>query len=56
MKKQYISPESEVFECKTDAMLMASAFSPSIPNPIITPTDDEEISGDINGRSNGYDW
>ena len=55
-KKQYISPEAEVFVCKTNAMLMASKFAPEEANPSITPTDDEEIIGDINGRGSGYDW
>lgn len=55
-KKQYISPVAEVFVCKTNAMLMASKFAPEVDSPSITPTDDEEITGDINGRGSGFDW
>jgi len=40
MKKQYISPVAEIFECKTNAMLMNSVFDPNIDSESIIPTDD----------------
>ena len=56
MKKQYISPVAEVFVCKTNAMLMASKFAPEVDSPSITPTDDEEITDEINSLGTDYDW
>lgn len=47
MKKQYISPEALVFECKANAVLMASAnldslidADPLVDDMTITPVDD----------------
>jgi hypothetical protein len=55
MKKQYISPEAEVFVCKINGMLMASgdlgapeAIEEIIPSPE-PPSDDV-----FNGRE--FDW
>lgn len=56
MKKQYISPKAEVFVCKVNAMIMASKFAPEVDTPSITPTDDEEITGDINSIGTAFDW
>ena len=62
MKKQYISPEAEVFVCKINSMLMASANLDSLTEGIdmeIIPQENglpEETSADnvFNGR--GLDW
>lgn len=48
MKKQYISPEAEVFGCKVNAMLMGSLLDPLEDVQDIIPTDDinpDEFSG-----------
>ncbi len=58
MKKQYIAPESEVFVCKINSMLMASARLDSLVGETsgqITPVS-EVNDGEFSGRSNGYDW
>ena len=63
MKKQYISPEAEVFVCKINSMLMASANLDSLTEPEsdmeIIPQESElpeEASEEnvFNGR--GLDW
>ena len=63
MKKQYISPEAEVFVCKINSMLMASANLDSLTelgsDMEIVPQEDvlpEETSADnvFNGRE--FDW
>lgn len=63
MKKQYISPEAEVFVCKINSMLMASTNLDSLTEPEsdmeIIPQESglpEEASEEnvFNGR--GLDW
>lgn len=63
MKKQYISPKAEVFVCKINSMLMASANLDSLTEPgsdmNIVPQEDElpdVVSEEnvFNGR--GLDW
>lgn len=41
MKKTYISPETMVFVCKTNSLLMASTLDVLDDNPSVTPTDEE---------------
>lgn len=41
MKKTYISPETMVFVCKTNSLLMASTLDVFDDNPSVTPTDEE---------------
>ena len=41
MKKTYISPETMVFVCKTNSLLMASTLDVLNDNPSVTPTDEE---------------
>ena len=58
MKKQYISPEAEVFVCKINSMLMASANLDSLINETngeIIPVS-EENTGEFSGRDTSYDW
>ena len=58
MKKQYIAPESEVFVCKINSMLMASARLDSLVGESsgqITPVS-EENPGEFSGRGTSYDW
>ena len=58
MKKQYISPEAEVFVCKINSMLMASANLDSLigeTNGEIIPVS-EENPGEFSGRDTSYDW
>ena len=50
MKKTYISPETMVFVCKTNSLLMSSTTLDVLDdNPIITPTD-EEFDGEFSSR------
>ena len=57
-KKQYISPEAEVFVCKINSMLMASARldEPDSVEEIVPSNDPPGTGGDnvFNGR--GLDW
>jgi len=58
MKKQYISPKAEVFVCKINSMLMASANLDSLideTNGEIIPVSEENI-GEFSGRDIDYDW
>lgn len=56
-KKQYISPEAEVFECKANAMLMASndLGAPESLEEII-PSSDPPQDDVFNGRGNAFNW
>ena len=49
MKKTYISPETMVFVCKTNSLLMASTLDVLDDNPSVTPTD-EEYDGEFSSR------
>ena len=58
MKKQYILPKAEVFVCKINSMLMASANLDSLideTNGEIIPVSEENI-GEFSGRDTDYDW
>ena len=60
MKKEYIAPEAEVFVCKINSMLMASARlgEPDSVEEIVPSSDAPGEGGDnvFNGRGSGYDW
>lgn len=49
MKKTYISPETMVFVCKTNSLLMSSTLSVADDNPMVTPTN-EEYDGEFSSR------
>lgn len=58
MKKQYISPKSEVFECKVNGMMMASANLDSLIGETsgdIVPVDVEN-PGEFSGRGDAFSW
>lgn len=57
-KKDYIAPVAEVFVCKINSMLMASAHLDSLVGETsgeITPVS-EENPGEFSGRGTSYDW
>ena len=63
MKKQYISPKAEVFVCKINSMLMASANLDSLTEPgsdmDIIPQESglpDEVSGDNVFNAREFDW
>ena len=63
MKKQYISPEAEVFVCKINSMLMASANLDSLTelgsDMGIVPQEDglpEVVSEDNVFNAREFDW
>ena len=49
MKKTYISPETMVFVCKTNSLLMSSTLNVADDNPMVTPTN-EEYDGEFSCR------
>jgi hypothetical protein len=49
MKKTYISPETMVFVCKTNSLLMSSTLNVADDNPMVTPTN-EEYDGEFSSR------
>lgn len=53
MKKEYISPIVETFECKANAMLMGSVLDYTEATQNITFTE-EEFGGDFSSRENEF--
>ena len=49
MKKKYISPETAVFVCNTNSLLMASKLDVLDDNLSVIPTDDE-FDGEFSSR------
>jgi hypothetical protein len=49
MKKKYISPETVVFVCNTNSLLMASTLDVLDDNLSVIPTDDE-FDGEFSSR------
>ena len=49
MKKKYISPETVVFVCNTNSLLMASKLDVLDDNLSVIPTDDE-FDGEFSSR------
>ena len=54
MKKQYISPEAEVFVCKMNAMIMASKMDPESISQELEINPDENYGGEFSAHS--LDW
>ena len=53
MKREYISPIVETFECNVNAMLMGSLLDPTESTQSITFTE-EEFGGDFSSRENEF--
>lgn len=53
MKKEYISPIVETFECKANAMLMGSLLDPTEATQNITFTE-EEFEGDFSSHEDVF--
>ena len=54
MKKTYISPETVVFVCKTNSLLMASQLNEVLDDIAVTPTE-EEYEGEFSVRDLDFD-
>lgn len=55
-KKQYISPEAEVFVCKTNAMLMASKLDPESPSQSLEIDPEEDYGGEFSSHGDDFVW